>query len=127
MVYKAIKADHAGEYQKAFDLYMSSMEHWVKALKWEEDKVVKALMQEKVTTYLDRAEKIKQFLAAKTDNINSGKAPMGGNRLSTGNITSAPEDDVEAEDDDASEGKHPQRRKPWHHEETRTNPRTHVY
>lgn len=61
-VQKAIAADHAKEYQKAFDLYMSSMELWVKALKWEKNKALKATMQEKMATYLDRAEKLKQFL-----------------------------------------------------------------
>ncbi|KAK7210879.1 hypothetical protein V2G26_018057 [Clonostachys chloroleuca] len=81
-VQKAITADHNKEYQKAFDLYMSSMELWVKALKWEKNKALKATMQEKMATYLDRAEKLKQFLAAEAENTNDaggGKGLMGAN------------------------------------------------
>ncbi|VZI02099.1 unnamed protein product [Fusarium fujikuroi] len=84
-VQKAITADHNKEYQKAFDLYMSSMELWVKALKWEKNKALKVTMQEKMATYLDRAEKLKQFLAAENENANGGgKAIMGANGSSTG-------------------------------------------
>jgi vacuolar protein-sorting-associated protein 4 len=93
-VQKAIAADHAKEYQKAFDLYMSSMELWVKALKWEKNKALKATMQEKMATYLDRAEKLKQFLQSEADtNANGGKSLMGANGTSTGKGKSAPEDD----------------------------------
>ena len=96
-VQKAIAADHAKEYQKAFDLYMNSMELWVKALKWEKNKALKATMQEKMASYLDRAEKLKQFLQQEADGANngngSGKAMMGANGSSTGKAKSAPEDD----------------------------------
>lgn len=94
-VQKAIAADHNKEYQKAFDLYMSSMELWVKALKWEKNKALKATMQEKMASYLDRAEKLKQFLAQEADNANSngGKSLMGVNGSSTGKSKSTPEDD----------------------------------
>ncbi|RGP65893.1 vacuolar sorting-associated 4 [Fusarium longipes] len=85
-VQKAITADHNKEYQKAFDLYMSSMELWVKALKWEKNKALKVTMQEKMATYLDRAEKLKQFLASENDTSanGSGKAAMGANGTSAG-------------------------------------------
>lgn len=93
-VQKAIAADHNKEYQKAFDLYMSSMELWVKALKWEKNKALKATMQEKMATYLDRAEKLKQFLQSETDNAsNGGKSLMGANGTSGGKSKAAGEDD----------------------------------
>ncbi|PHH62044.1 hypothetical protein CDD81_7600 [Ophiocordyceps australis] len=93
-VQKAIAADHNKEYQKAFDLYMSSMELWVKALKWEKNKALKATMQEKMATYLDRAEKLKQFLQSEADgNSNGGKALMGANGASTAKGKTAPDDD----------------------------------
>ncbi|KAF4344719.1 vacuolar sorting-associated 4 [Fusarium beomiforme] len=94
-VQKAITADHNKEYQKAFDLYMSSMELWVKALKWEKNKALKVTMQEKMATYLDRAEKLKQFLASENDNANGGKAIMGANGSSAGG-----KGKPQAEDDD---------------------------
>jgi vacuolar protein-sorting-associated protein 4 len=85
-VQKAITADHNKEYQKAFDLYMSSMELWVKALKWEKNKALKVTMQEKMATYLDRAEKLKQFLQSEADSNSNGggKAAMGANGTTTG-------------------------------------------
>ena len=91
-VQKAITADNSKEYQKAFDLYMSSMELWVKALKWEKNKALKATMQEKMATYLDRAEKLKQFLQNESDNAN-GKSMMGANGASSGKTKGQPEDD----------------------------------
>ncbi|KAK8142738.1 Vacuolar protein sorting-associated protein 4 [Beauveria asiatica] len=93
-VQKAIAADHNKEYQKAFDLYMSSMELWVKALKWEKNKALKATMQEKMATYLDRAEKLKQFLQAEADsNANGGKGLMGANGSSAGGKSKGTSDD----------------------------------
>lgn len=93
-VQKAIAADHNKEYQKAFDLYMSSMELWVKALKWEKNKALKATMQEKMATYLDRAEKLKQFLQAEADNnTNGGKGLMGANGSSAGGKSKGSNDD----------------------------------
>ncbi|KAJ4142789.1 Vacuolar protein sorting-associated protein 4 [Fusarium falciforme] len=85
-VQKAITADHNKEYQKAFDLYMSSMELWVKALKWEKNKALKVTMQEKMATYLDRAEKLKQFLQSEADSNSNGggKAAMGANGTTAG-------------------------------------------
>lgn len=93
-VQKAIAADHNKEYQKAFDLYMSSMELWVKALKWEKNKALKVTMQEKMATYLDRAEKLKQFLQNEADGGNSnGKAAMGANGSSSGGKSKGSADD----------------------------------
>jgi vacuolar protein-sorting-associated protein 4 len=93
-VQKAIAADHNKEYQKAFDLYMSSMELWVKALKWEKNKALKATMQEKMATYLDRAEKLKQFLQAENEQAaGNGKALMGSNGASAGGKAKAADDD----------------------------------
>jgi vacuolar protein-sorting-associated protein 4 len=93
-VQKAIAADHKKEYQQAFDLYMSSMELWVKALKWEKNKALKATMQEKMATYLDRAEKLKQFLQAESEgNANGGKAAVAANGTSGGKGKGAEDDE----------------------------------
>ncbi|ODA83480.1 hypothetical protein RJ55_01994 [Drechmeria coniospora] len=93
-VQKAIAADHNKEYQQAFDLYMSSMELWVKALKWEKNKALKATMQEKMATYLDRAEKLKQFLQSENEsNANGGKSLMGVNGSSGGKAKGSADDD----------------------------------
>ncbi|GJN72464.1 vacuolar protein sorting-associated protein 4 [Purpureocillium lilacinum] len=91
-VQKAIAADHAKEYEKAFGLYMSSMELWIKALRWEKNKGLKVAMQYKMVTYLDRAEKLKKFLAIEEDNSNGVKALSGVHGTSTGKTEGAPED-----------------------------------
>lgn len=94
-VQKAITADHNKEYQKAFDLYMSSMELWVKALKWEKNRALKATMQEKMATYLDRAEKLKQFLQTEEESSTNGggKATVGANGAQTSKGKPSAEDE----------------------------------
>lgn len=94
-VKKAIDADQKNEKQKAFELYMSSLELWVKALKWEKNKAIKATMQEKMASYLDRAEKLKQDIAAESNNSDGGKAAMGVNGSSTAKSKSSGGDDDE--------------------------------
>jgi vacuolar protein-sorting-associated protein 4 len=94
-VKKAIDADQKNEKQKAFELYMSSLELWVKALKWEKNKAIKATMQEKMASYLDRAEKLKQDIAAESNNGDGGKAAMGVNGSSTAKSKSSGGDDDE--------------------------------
>lgn len=93
-VQKAITADYAKEYQKAFGLYMSSMELWIKTLKWEKNRALKTTMQEKMAMYLDRAENIKQFLQSEADNnANRGKSRMGANGSAAGRSKGEPQDD----------------------------------
>ena len=71
------------------------MELWVKALKWEKNKALKATMQEKMASYLDRAEKLKQFLQSETESgpNTGGKTQMGVNGSSSGKAKGAPDDD----------------------------------
>lgn len=93
-VQKAIAADHNKEYKKAFELYMDSLELWEKALKWEKNKSLKATMQVKMASYVDRAEKLKKFLKEEEEaTSNNGKSAMGTNGTSTSKSKSGGEDD----------------------------------
>lgn len=62
-VSKAIEADNAAEYEKAYQLYHAALELFMLALKWEKNPRSKELLRSKVVQYMDRAEKLKQHLA----------------------------------------------------------------
>jgi vacuolar protein-sorting-associated protein 4 len=76
-VKKAIEADTAGEYEKAYQGYYSSLELFMLALKWEKNAKSKEMIRSKAGEYMERAEKLKAHLAE-----NDGKrkpAAMGAN------------------------------------------------
>ncbi|KKA30851.1 hypothetical protein TD95_000733 [Thielaviopsis punctulata] len=59
----AIEADNAQEYEKAFTLYTKSLELFVLAIKWEKNAKSKEMIRQKTAEYMDRAEKLKAYLA----------------------------------------------------------------
>ena len=71
VVKKAIESDTAGEYEKAYHLYVQSLELLMLALKWEQNTKAKEMIRGKAEEYMERAEKLKNYLA---DKIN-GKKP----------------------------------------------------
>ncbi|KAH8424007.1 Vacuolar protein sorting-associated protein 4 [Aspergillus melleus] len=62
-VKKAIENDNEGEYEKAYQLYYSSLELFMLALKWEKNPKSKEMIRAKTGEYMDRAEKLKNHLA----------------------------------------------------------------
>jgi vacuolar protein-sorting-associated protein 4 len=62
-VRKAIEADNAADYQKAYQLYYQSLELFMLALKWEKNPKSKDMIRNKTAEYMDRAEKLKAHLA----------------------------------------------------------------
>lgn len=91
---KATAADRAQEYEKAFELYISTIELFRTALKWEKNENYYATMKEKMISYLVRAEKLKQFLDEEAGNGNGGgKAAMGANGTATAKGKANAEDD----------------------------------
>jgi vacuolar protein-sorting-associated protein 4 len=62
-VKKAIEADNAQEYDKAFQLYSKSLELFVLAVKWEKNPKSKEMIRQKTAEYMDRAEKLKTYLS----------------------------------------------------------------
>ncbi|KAL9611600.1 MAG: hypothetical protein Q9167_003758 [Letrouitia subvulpina] len=85
IVNKAIENDNAGDYEKAYPLYDSSLDFFLLALKWEKNPKSKDMIRTKVREYMSRAEKLKNHLA---ENGKGGKkaAAMGAN----GKATSGP-------------------------------------
>lgn len=71
-VKKAIDADTATEYEKAYQLYYQALELFMLALKWEKNPKSKDMIRSKVGEYMERAEKLKNHLA---DGDKSKKKP----------------------------------------------------
>ena len=82
-VRKAIEADNAAQYDKAYQLYYASLEMFMLALKWEKNPKSKEMIRQKTTEYMDRAEKLKAHLS---DAEAKRKKPgmVGANGSSTG-------------------------------------------
>lgn len=64
VVKKAIESDTAGDYEKAYQLYYQSLELFMLALKWEKNAKSKEMIRGKASEYMERAEKLKNHLAA---------------------------------------------------------------
>lgn len=82
-VRKAIEADNAAQYERAYQMYYQSLELFMLALKWEKNPKSKEMIRAKTGEYMDRAEKLKGHLA---DAEGKRKKPgmLGANGSSTG-------------------------------------------
>ena len=61
-VKQAIQEDNAGNYAKAFPLYMNALEYFKTHLKYEKNPKIKEAITQKFTDYLRRAEEIRTIL-----------------------------------------------------------------
>lgn len=61
-VKKAVQEDNAGNYLKAFPLYMNALEYFKTHLKYEKNPKIKEAITQKFTEYLRRAEEIRAVL-----------------------------------------------------------------
>jgi len=77
-VKKAIEADNAKEFQKALTLYTNAIELFILAAKWEKNKKNKEMIRGKAAEYMDRAEKLKVYLAAGEKGNGGGGGTAGG-------------------------------------------------
>ncbi|KAK5173082.1 Vacuolar protein sorting-associated protein 4 [Saxophila tyrrhenica] len=92
-VKKAIEADTAGEYEKAYQGYYQSLELFMLALKWEKNAKSKEMIRQKAGEYMERAEKLKNHLA---ENDSKRKpAAMGANGKASNGAGKGKEDDEE--------------------------------
>jgi len=73
----AIEADNAERYEEAYRLYYQSLELFMLALKWEGNTRSKEIIRDKVAEYMDRAEKLKQFLTGWKPSSAQAAAPSG--------------------------------------------------
>lgn len=79
VVKKAIEHDNAGEYEKAYQLYYQSLELFMLALKWEKNAKSKEMIRAKAGDYMERAEKLKSFLADGDKNNKKKPSAVGAN------------------------------------------------
>ncbi|KAK0712783.1 vacuolar protein sorting-associated protein VPS4 [Lasiosphaeria miniovina] len=82
-VRKAIEADNAAQYEKAYQMYYQSLELFMLALKWEKNPKSKEMIRAKTGEYMDRAEKLKSHLAD-ADGKRKKPGMLGANGTSTG-------------------------------------------
>lgn len=61
-VRQAVQEDNAGNYAKAFPLYMNALEYFKTHLKYEKNPKIKEAITQKFTEYLRRAEEIRAVL-----------------------------------------------------------------
>ena len=61
-VKQAVQEDSAGNYAKAFPLYMAALEYFKTHLKYEKDPKIKEAITQKFSEYLCRAEEIRRVL-----------------------------------------------------------------
>ena len=72
-VKQAVQKDDAGNYSKAFLLYMNALEYFRTHLKHEKNPKIKEAITQKCMEYLKRADEIRAIL----DNGGSGPSPSG--------------------------------------------------
>jgi vacuolar protein-sorting-associated protein 4 len=86
-VKKATELDTAGDYAEAYKAYTNALELFMLALKWEKNAKSKEIVRAKVTEYMNRAEKLKEWLAKEEGGGGAnGKKPnaMGANGKASG-------------------------------------------
>ncbi|KAL8094266.1 protein SUPPRESSOR OF K(+) TRANSPORT GROWTH DEFECT 1-like isoform X1 [Apium graveolens] len=74
-VKQAVQEDNAGNYSKAFPLYMNALEYFKTHLKYEKNPKIKEAITSKFTEYLRRAEEIRAVLddSGSAHNVGSGQ------------------------------------------------------
>ncbi|PIN17507.1 AAA+-type ATPase [Handroanthus impetiginosus] len=94
-VRQAVAEDNAGNYAKAFPLYMNALEYFKTHLKYEKNPKIKEAITQKFTEYLRRAEEIRAVI----DEGGSGPASNGDAAVATRPKTK-PKDGNDGEDGD---------------------------
>lgn len=64
IVQRAIDCDNLGDYEEAYRLYKSAVEHFMLGIKYEENPTSKKLYEERALGYVKRAEEIKASLSS---------------------------------------------------------------
>lgn len=82
-VKKAVEEDDAGNYRKAFPLYMNALEYFKTHLKYEKNPKIKEAITHKFVEYLRRAEEIRAIL----DSGGDGPKSNGGMAVNAGRKT----------------------------------------
>ncbi|KAJ3031685.1 UNVERIFIED_CONTAM: Vacuolar protein sorting-associated protein 4 [Siphonaria sp. JEL0065] len=97
IVKKATEEDANQNYEEAYKLYQSSLEYFMMAMKYEKNDKLKETIRKKFTEYLDRAEKLKEFLQKKEKK----KPVAAGNSSAKGSADTDDDDDSKDNKKDA--------------------------
>ncbi|RIA87358.1 P-loop containing nucleoside triphosphate hydrolase protein [Glomus cerebriforme] len=68
IVKKATEEDKNGNYEQAYKYYDNALDYFMHAMKYEKNERMKESIRKKFTEYLNRAEKLKEFLSNQDDN-----------------------------------------------------------
>ncbi|XP_027340684.1 protein SUPPRESSOR OF K(+) TRANSPORT GROWTH DEFECT 1 isoform X2 [Abrus precatorius] len=99
-VKQAVQEDNAGNYAKAFPLYMNALEYFKTHLKYEKNPKIKEAITQKFTEYLRRAEEIRAVLD------DGGPGPA-----SNGDAAVAARPKTKPKDGDGGDGEDPEQAK----------------
>uniref|UniRef100_A0A2P2LQB5 K+ transport growth defect-like protein n=1 Tax=Rhizophora mucronata TaxID=61149 RepID=A0A2P2LQB5_RHIMU len=93
-VKQAVQEDNAGNYSKAFPLYMNALEYFKTHLKYEKNPKIREAITQKFTEYLRRAEEIRAVL----DEGGPGPGSNGGDAAVATRPKTKPKDGEDGED-----------------------------
>ncbi|KAJ3414505.1 Vacuolar protein sorting-associated protein 4 [Chytridiales sp. JEL 0842] len=103
IVKKATEEDTKGNFEEAYKLYQNSLEYFMMAMKYEKSDRLKESIRKKFTEYLDRAEKLKDYLSKQQKKKKpvpaNGSEKSGGNKAKKGGESGSDDDG----DDDKDE------------------------
>lgn len=99
-VKKAIELDTAADYEKAYQQYYSALELFMLALKWEKNAKSKEMIRTKAAEYMERAEKLKNHLAATDGSSRKKPAAVGANGKVSNGSGKGDSKDEDGEDQD---------------------------
>ncbi|KAJ1684967.1 hypothetical protein LUZ63_016357 [Rhynchospora breviuscula] len=97
-VKQAVQEDNAGNYVKAFPLYMNALEYFKTHLKYEKNPKIREAITQKFTEYLRRAEEIRAVL----DEGGSGPSPANGDAATATRPKSKPKDGEGGDDSESA-------------------------
>ncbi|KNA08788.1 hypothetical protein SOVF_159630 [Spinacia oleracea] len=101
-VKQAVQEDNAGNYAKAFPLYMNALEYFKTHLKYEKNPKIREAITQKFTEYLRRAEEIRTVL---DEGGGSGPAPNGGDAAVAARPKAKTKDGDNKDGEDAEQAK----------------------
>ena len=78
-VKKATELDAAEKHAEAYKTYTNALELFMLALKYEKNEKSKTIVRARVTEYMERAEKLKEWLENEESNDKKPAAAMGEN------------------------------------------------
>ncbi|KAJ3118777.1 Vacuolar protein sorting-associated protein 4 [Phlyctochytrium bullatum] len=106
IVKRATEEDAKENFEEAYKLYQHSLEYFMTAMKYEKNERTKAEIRKRFTEYLERAEKLKEYLQKQQKKKKAVPAGGGGkNSKDSGNNKKKSGGDDDDDDDDEGDGK----------------------